>query len=324
MSRNICICQEFLTGERRRRIQETAEVVGFTPHFFTLQQEEEAKACLPGCEVLYAHSIDLLRAAPASLKWYCCSYAGVDPYCKDPTLFANPDCLLTNSNCYGVTIAEHVIMVLLMMLRRMPEYEEIVRNRSWENKLPIRSILDNTFTILGLGDIGFQVAERLRSMGAARITGLSRSGTARNSVYDEILPISALDSVLPETRNLIMALPGTPETVHILNRERIALLPAGSYVVNVGRGTAIDQEPLMEALNSGHLAGAALDVMDPEPLPPSHSLWSTRNLILTPHISGNMTLDYTCDRNVELFCKDLRNYAAGRPLQGLVDRTRGY
>ena len=120
-----------------------------------------------------------------------------------------------------------------------------------------------------------------------------------------------------------MGLPGTAETVHILNRDRIALLPSDAYVINVGRGTAIEQEPLIEALNSGRLAGAALDVMDPEPLPKDHPLWEAKNLILTPHVSGNMTLGYTCDRNVELFCADLRTYAAGRPLAGLVDRTRG-
>ena len=322
--RKLCVYQDFLTEAHRKSIRETAESVGFTPYFFGLEQFEEAKACLQDCEVLYAHSIDLLRAAPASLRWYCCSNAGVDPYCKDPSLFANPDCLLTNSNCYGVTIAEHVVMVLLMLLRRMPEYEEIVRGRGWDNQLPIRSIRDNSFTILGLGDIGANVARRLRGMGAARIVGLSRSGRAREDVYDEVLPIAALDEVLPRTPNLIMALPGTAETRHILNRERIALLPAGAYVVNVGRGSAVDQEPLMEALNAGVLGGAALDVMEPEPLPPDHPLWSAKNLILTPHVSGNMTLGYTRDRNVELFCQDLRNYAAGRPLQGLVDRTRGY
>ncbi len=321
--RNICICQEFLTEAHKAKIRETAEALGFMPHFFRLDQFEEAQSCLQDCEVLYAHDPDLLRAAPASLKWYCCSYAGVDPYCKDPTLFANPDCLLTNSNCYGVTIAEHVVMVLLMLLRRMPEYEEVVRNREWSNQLPIRSIRDNEFTILGTGDIGVNVADRLRGMGAARITGLSRSGRAREG-FDEVLPISRLDEMLPRTRNLIMALPGTAETVHILNRARIALLPWGAYVVNVGRGAAVEQEPLIEALNAGALGGAALDVMVPEPLPKDHPLWSVKNLILTPHVSGNMTLGYTCDRNVELFCRDLENYAAGRPLNGLVDRTRGY
>lgn len=321
--RDICVYQEFLTEAHKARIRETAEDLGFTPHFFTLDQFEEAKACLQGCEILYAHNPELLRAAPASLKWYCCSYAGVDPYCKDPGLFANPDCLLTNSNCYGVTIAEHVVMVLLMLLRRMPEYEEVVRSRGWSNQLPIRSIRDNTFTILGTGDIGVNVADRLRGMGAARITGLSRSGRAREG-FDEVLPISRLDEALPQARNLIMALPGTAETYHILNRARIALLPRGAYVVNVGRGAAVEQEPLAEALNAGRLGGAALDVMDPEPLPPDHPLWSAKNIILTPHVSGNMTLGYTCDVNVEMFCADLLRYGRGDPLQNLVDRTRGY
>lgn len=321
--RDICVYQEFLTEAHKARIRETAEDLGFTPHFFTLDQFEEAKACLQGCEILYAHNPELLRAAPASLKWYCCSYAGVDPYCKDPGLFANPDCLLTNSNCYGVTIAEHVVMVLLMLLRRMPEYEEVVRSRGWSNQLSIRSIRDNTFTILGTGDIGVNVADRLHGMGAARITGLSRSGRAREG-FDEVLPIARLDEVLPQARNLIMALPGTAETYHILNRARIALLPRGAYVVNVGRGAAVEQEPLAEALNAGRLGGAALDVMDPEPLPGDHPLWTARNIILTPHVSGNMTLGYTCDRNVEMFCEDLGNYAAGRPLNGLIDRARGY
>lgn len=323
MSRDICIYQEFLTDTHKARIKQAAGEAGFVPYFFTLDQFEEAKACVQHCEVLYAHSPELLRAAPATLKWYCCSFAGVDPYCKDPAIFANPDCLLTNSNSYGVTIAEHVVMVTLMLLRRMPEYEEVVRAHSWSNQLPIRSIRDNEFTVLGTGNIGVNVAERLRGMGAARVVGLSRGGRP-HPAFDEVYPISRLDEVLPNTKILVMALPGTAETVHILNRDRIALLPSDAYVVNVGRGTAIEQEPLMEALNGGKLAGAALDVMDPEPLPGDHPLWSTKNLILTPHVSGNMTLGYTCDVNVEMFCADLKNYAAGRPLNGLVDRKLGY
>lgn len=323
MERNICIYQEFLTAAHRAQIEQTAAALGFTPHFFTPGQLEEAKACVQQCEVLYAHCPELLRAAPRTLQWYCCSFAGVDPYCKDPAIFANPDCILTNSNVYGVTIAEHVVMVTLMLLRRMPEYEQVVARHSWSNQLPIRSIRDNEFTILGTGNIGVNVAERMRGMGAAKITGLSRSGKPYPA-FDEVYPIAELDRILPKTRILVMALPGTAETVHILNRARIALLPKDAYVINVGRGTAVEQAPLMEALNSGALAGAALDVMDPEPLPADDPLWNTKNLILTPHVSGNMTLGYTCDRNVELFCQDLRNYAAGKPLNGFVDRTRGY
>ena len=153
---------------------------------------------------------------------------------------------------------------------------------------------------------------------------MRRTKKAGDPAYDEMYTFEELDSVLPKTEILVMALPATKETNHILSRERIALLPRDAIVVNVGRGTAIDQEALMEALNAGRIAGAALDVVVPEPLPREHPLWSTRNLLLTPHISGNMSLGYTCDINVDMFCRDLENYAAGRPLEHRVDRKRGY
>ncbi|MBQ9329734.1 MAG: D-2-hydroxyacid dehydrogenase [Oscillibacter sp.] len=323
MSRNICVVQDFLNDRHKEQIRKAAEAAGFSVRFFTSQEQEDAVAYLQECEVLYARWPEVLRAAPKTLQWYCCSLAGVDIYCSDPTLFANPDCMLTNSNVYGVTIAEHTVMVTLMLLRRMPEYEDAVRRRHWPEQLPIRSIRDGSFTILGTGDIGRNVADRLRGMGARSITGVSRSGRADNA-FDRVFPIEQLDEVLPQAGFLILALPGTAETFHILDRRRLALLPQGAYVVNVGRGTAIQQDAIIDALNSGALAGAALDVMVPEPLPAEDPLWGAKNLILTPHVSGNMTLGYTCDRNVDLFCEDLANYAAGRPLKALVDRSRGY
>ena len=116
----------------------------------------------------------------------------------------------------------------------------------------------------------------------------------------------------------------TAETIGILSREHIALLRKDALVINVGRGTAIDQDALVEALNEERIAGAGLDVMDPEPLPADDPLWSAKNLVITPHISGNLTLGHTCRTNVAMFCEDIANYAAGRPLVHLVDRTRGY
>lgn len=127
-------------------------------------------------------------------------------------------------------------------------------------------------------------------MGAKRIVGVRRSDKPGDLCYDEMYTFSQLDRVLPQTEILVMALPSTPETVGILSRERIALLPPDAIVVNVGRGTAVDQDALMEALNAGRIAGAALDVMVPEPLPADHPLWETKNLLLTTHISGNMSL----------------------------------
>lgn len=324
MSRDICVCQDFLAPEHRAQIEAAAASVGMTPHFFTESQFEEARACLQNCEVLYCQFPRLVREAPATLKWFCSSSAGVDYYCTDPTVFKNPDCMLTNSNCYGVTISEHLIMVTLMLFRRMPEYQAFVRAQDWGHPLPVRSIRGGEFTILGTGDIGTSYARHLRAMGASKITGLNRSGKAKDPVYDEVVPISDLDKVLPGTQVLMMALPSTPETVGILSRERIALLPKDAYVLNVGRGTAVDQNALVEALNSEAIAGAAIDVTVPEPLPADHPLWTAKNLILTPHISGNMTLGYTRDTNVDMFCADLKNYADGKPLKNLVDRKRGY
>ena len=152
---------------------------------------------------------------------------------------------------------------------------------------------------------------------------MSRSGRA-NADFDKVYPVTALDELLPETDLLFMSLPSVSDTVNILNAARMALLPEGAYVVNVGRGTAIDQDALIASLDSGHLAGAALDVVVPEPLPADHSLRRAKNLLLTPHVAGNMTLGYTCERNVALFCENLENYAAGRPLHHLVDRKKGY
>ena len=139
-----------------------------------------------------------------------------------------------------------------------------------------------------------------------------------------MLPVDRLDEILPETDLLAMSLPSTAETKDILSRGRISLLPEGAYVINVGRGSAVDEAALADSLESGHLAGAALDVFQTEPLPADSPLWKTRNLLVTPHVSGIMMLPYTRDRNVDLFLEDLHNYMEGKPLRGLVDRKLGY
>lgn len=322
MSGNICVYLDFLTDDHRAQIEETAARGGMRAAFFTSDQYEQALRFGQDAEVLYSNSPQLLKRCP-NLKWYCCSNAGVDVYCQDPSLFPNETCVLTNSNVYGLTIAEHTVMVVLMLLRRMPEYEAWVAGHRWQGGLPIRSIHGIRAVLLGTGQIGQCVAERLRALGAAELVGVNRSGRPAAG-FDRVYPVSELDALLPETELLIMAVPGTGETQRILSRERIALLPQKALVVNVGRGTAVDQQALMEALNAGRIAGAALDVADPEPLPEDHPLWETKNLILTPHVSGNMTLPYTCDRNVDSFCEDLENYMAGRPLAHLVNRALGY
>ena len=272
---------------------------------------------------LFGHPVPALLRQASQLKWLCSDYAGVEKYLDD-AVWPRPDCLLSNaSGAYGPTISEHILMVLLMLLRRMPEYQADLCQRQWTFHTPIRSIIGSHVVMLGTGDIGSHTARRLKALGAS-VTGVCRSGRSKEPAFDRVVPIQELDSVLPSADALVMALPSTPETEGVLSRERIALLPERAYVVNVGRGSAIDQNALVEALMQRKLAGAALDVMTPEPLPAGDSLWDCPNTIITPHVSGNMSLGLTCDIDVDMFCADLARYAAGEPLANLVDRIRGY
>ena len=320
--RKIAVVDVFFSPEHLEIIRRRAENLGFAVDFYTDGVLPEQRA--GEYEVIYGRCpADTLRQA-ASLKWFCCSFAGVDNYLAD-NAYPHPGVLLSNSSgAYGPTIAEHIIMVTLMLLRQMPHFQEVVRQRKWLRDGAMRSICGSAITVVGTGDIGTSFARRAKAMDARVVRGVRRSRKPCDPAFDEVYTTAELDDILPQTEILVLALPSTQETVGILSRERIALLPPEAIVVNVGRGTAVDQDALMEALNAGRISGAALDVVVPEPLPPEHPLWDTKNLLLTTHISGNFSLGVTRDLNVELFCRDLENYAAGRPLERLVDRKIGY
>lgn len=274
-------------------------------------------------DIIYGFAPSIVKTSK-KLKWLCVPWAGVDSI-MSPGYFANDDCLLTNSaGAYGVSIAEHMIAVSLVMMRRLDEFFDETRNGKWLLPRPQKSLKDCRITVLGTGDIGTTFAKRAKAFEPAKITGVCRSGKASQAVYDEVLPVSKLEQILPETDLLAMSLPATPETKGIISREKLSLLPKGAYIVNVGRGSAIDEDALAELLESGHLAGAALDVFQKEPLPQESKLWKTKNLLITPHVAGNMTLAYTKNKNVEMFIEDLHNFSAGKPLRYLVDRKLGY
>ncbi len=319
--RKLAVCVTFMNEKYRRQIDAAAEAAGFMVHYYDTQAALTPH--IGDYEVLFGHPVPALLRQASQLKWLCSDYAGVEKYLDD-AVWPRPDCLLSNaSGAYGPTISEHILMVLLMLLRRMPEYQADLCQRQWTFHTPIRSIIGSHVVMLGTGDIGSHTARRLKALGAS-VTGVCRSGRSKEPAFDRVVPIQELDSVLPSADALVMALPSTPETEGVLSRERIALLPERAYVVNVGRGSAIDQNALVEALMQRKLAGAALDVMTPEPLPADDSLWDCPNTIITPHVSGNMSLGLTCDIDVDMFCADLARYAAGEPLANLVDRIRGY
>lgn len=323
MAKQIGVIIDFLNENYARQIEAAADRHGYTVRYYP--DSASAVGNADECEILFGHCSQKVIASAKSLKWFCCCWAGVDRFCRDE-LYQNPECILSNSSgAYGVTISEHLVMTALMLLRRQPEYTEIIREGGWR-VLPggIRSLYDCRITVLGAGDIGTEFARRARAFHPARLTGVRRSAKPGDPVFDEMRTTAELDAILPETDLLVMALPNTKDTENILDARRMALLPEGALVINVGRGTAIDQDALIAALSSGHLGGAALDVVVPEPLPADHPLRSAKNLLLTPHVAGNMTLAYTQQKSVDMFLEDLESYVAGKPLKHAVDRKKGY
>lgn len=319
----LVVFDHFLSEQNRRQIDLTATRNGFTVTYCTGRDDLPPAERLT-CRVLYGNpQPEDLRLFPA-LEWVCLSSAGFNRYVDDD-LYPSPDVILSNSSgAYGLTISEHILMVTLMLLRRMDVYVRSAAEHRWAPSLPIRSLKGSRIIVLGTGDIGTAFARRAKALGAAHITGVRRTVRPADPAFDAVTDFSGLDDVLPGTDVLVSALPHTPETVGVLSRHRIGLLPAHAVLINVGRGSAVDQDALTDALTEGRLAGAALDVMEPEPLPPGHPLWTAPHLILTPHVSGNMALQETCDIDVDMFCADLERFARGlRPLHA-VDRRRGY
>ena len=310
-----------LTDAHRAAILGAAAQRGYAAVF--CESLEQALSEATDAEILFSPEPALAKAAKAA-KWVCVSYAGVEPFLPDDAL-PNPGTLLTNSSgAYGVTIAEHIVMVTLEMMRRRMEYRDIVSAREWVRDLPIRSIRGSRVTLLGTGDIGREAATRLRAFAPQTVVGVNRSGRDESGRFDRVLPVAALDGILPETDLLVMSLPGTAQTDGLMDGRRLALLPRDAFLVNVGRGNAIDEDALAALMRGGHLSGAALDVFKTEPLPPDSPMWDCPRLLITTHVAGNMTLGYTVNRIVTMFLEDFGNYCAGRPLAHLVDRKRGY
>lgn len=320
--KKLAVLGDFLEPHHHAQINSTAARCGFAADYYP---DGHVPAELARqYEVLYGMPDRAALRTFTSLKWFCGNFAGVDAYLDD-ALYPSPDVILTNSSgAYGVTIAEHLIMVTLMLLRHASAYVLEAAAHRWGPVLPMRSIMGSTITVVGTGDIGTEFARRAKAMGAKSIRGVRRTMKPADPAFDSVHTHDQLESLLPDTDLLVLALPSTPDTIGFLSRRRIALLPKTAFVINVGRGSAIDQPALVDALNAGQLAGAALDVFVQEPIPDGDPIWDAKNLLLTPHVSGQLSLGYTRDKNVALFCEDLENYAAGRPLARYVDRKIGY
>lgn len=249
-------------------------------------------------------------------------------------LAAGPDALLTaglpahiristGRGLHDRTVTEHAIALALRLLTRADVAARAQAAHEWSRELnrvrPVRipervdSFVGAQVLIWGFGSIGQNLARVVDALGAASVRGVARSAGQRDG-YD-VVTADTVDEALAGTDVLFLVLPTSPSTEKVLNADRLAALPAHAYVVNVGRGSTVDEDALLDALRAGTIGGAALDVTATEPLPAESPLWDAPNLLITPHQAGNRA-----DRGGELIAENLRRYLAGEALVNEVDR----
>lgn len=235
------------------------------------------------------------------------------------------DVIITNvTGAFGVVVSEYIIGGVLALSRRLFRYREQQRRHIWQ-EIPQENLLyGKNALILGCGDIGTATAEKLRAFGMS-ITGIRRSPAPTHG-FDRVFGMDMLGELLPETDLLICCLPHTPETIGLLSASRIALVKRGALLVNVGRGSLIDESALISTLKNGRLSGAVLDVFAHEPLPESSPLWDMENVLITPHISGPSFGHFPeVERRIAGICADnISRYLSGNPLVNVIDRSGGY
>ena len=288
--------------------------LGDTEADFTAAMRE-AEALV--CDVSVVRAL-LPRNAP-HLKLLFVTNAGLDrlaPFDWLPPGVA----LLNNRGTHAVKSGEFAIMAILMLANRVPEMLTHQRAARWQ-KLWGTVLAGKRLTVIGLGTLGGATATHAARFGMT-VTGV-RARPAPHPDCVAVVGTDRLDEVLPRTGYLVLACPLTAATRGMMDRRRLSLLPRGAGLVNIGRGELLDQDALCDLLDNGHLSGAVLDVFTPEPIPPGHRLWTTPNLVISPHTSADDPDTYN-PRSLDIFLDNLRAWRDHNPLPNLFSIQRGY
>lgn len=256
---------------------------------------------------------EMMKGA-ASLKWFQTMWAGTEEY---DGMLPQGVRFTSSSGSNSRSVAEHMLTGLMAVCRRLPTYLDSQRAHVWKDEGPMKTILGGTVLVIGAGHVGADFARLCQGLGA-RTIGLKRRIAGPIGGFDEVRTMDELDQLLPQADVVALTLPHSPQTVGLMNESRIALMKDGAVLISAGRGSVLDQDALVRAMQAGKLWGAALDVTDPEPLPPDSPLWDVPNLLLTPHVAGGMRLEITRRKCVEMAQENLRRYLAGEQLENLV------
>ena len=296
-------------------------------NFIHATNKEERAEGLRGCDAAYTWILNdaELDSAP-QLKWVHTSAVAVETLCL-PELFARGIAVSNTRGVQAVPIAEHVMTVVLSLAKQMPFVLENQRIAKWAQnefmgeRLPWL-LKGRTLGLVGVGTIGSEIAKRAEAFGMRVIALRRRPAYGVIGHVERVYGKDQLDEFLGQSYVLVVAAPLTPETQGLLDAPAFAQLPKGAIVVNVGRAKIVDTDALIDALKTGHLGGASLDVFPQEPLPADHPLWTTPNVILTPHTSGFRQGHW--DEVVELFADNIQRWLRGEPLKYRVEPELGY
>jgi phosphoglycerate dehydrogenase-like enzyme len=255
---------------------------------------------------------------PDAVEWVALKTAGIEDF-LDAGLLDNRRVWTNAAGFYAENVAEHALALLLAGLRQI----NTAVTRHWDKEridTSVRSLHGSTVAIIGAGGIGASLGPRLKACGA-RVVAVNRSGRDVPGA-DEVRRSSELDSVWSSVDHVVLAAPSTAKTRHMINAETLAALPSHAWVVSIARGPLVDEEALYRALVDGEIAGAALDVTDPEPPAEDHPLWSLPNVIITPHVA-NPASGLTREMAPWL-AENVRRFAAGEELISVVTPGRDY
>jgi phosphoglycerate dehydrogenase-like enzyme len=236
--------------------------------------------------------------------------------------------MVTNpSGIFSVPMAEHTMGLLLALARNFPDsvrgQEQAcwAQQEIWDKPQHLTELNGKVLLIVGYGSIGREVAKRARAFDM-RVWGVSRWGAGDRAHLEKIFAATQLQEALPGADYILICAPETAETKHLIGATEIARMKSGARLINVGRGSLLDESALIQALESGALGGAALDVAQTEPLPSDSPLWKAPNLFITPHTSG--VSDRLWDRQAAILIELLERWFDGRELFNQVDFARGY
>jgi phosphoglycerate dehydrogenase-like enzyme len=301
---------------RLSEIEELAEV--------RLTKADGLAKAMDGADVLYQwHSFSpALKenwGAASSLKWIHVSAAGVSQLLFDELI--RSDVTYTNSRgVLSTAIAEFALGFVLDMAKDTQGSYRLQQQQRWQHRVT-RKIQGQSALVVGTGSIGREVARLFRAVGM-EVSGAGRTSRPGGEDFDWIYSSEDLPSFIHGYDYVVLAAPLTADTRGLVNAKVLGAMSSSAHLINVGRGELVDTDALAAALASGALAGAALDVVHPEPLPVGHPLWSMDNVIITPHMSGD-TEEYLDDLG-KLFVANLKRYCNSQPLQNVVDKNLGF